>query len=90
MSAARTCFAPVTSLIVLMSLLVGCEIPDRRLVEDQRSCEIMGHVRGTPVFRQCLSDLNDRRCGRSPPRIARGGPSNGGIHVVTTECTRLN
>ena len=37
-------------LIVLMSLLAGCEIPDRRLVEDQRSCEIMGHVRGTPFF----------------------------------------
>lgn len=75
--------SPVAALAVLGFILVGCAAPDRRLAKDQRSCEGMGHAAGTTGFRQCMADLNDRRC-------TRGGPRNGSTHVATTECTRLN
>jgi len=70
-------------LAMLPILLVGCGSPDRRLVLDQQNCTDMGHVAGTPMFRKCLDELNDRRC-------ARGSTKTGSSHVVTSDCTRLN
>lgn len=69
--------------LVLGAILAGCAATDRRLAEDQRSCESMGHAAGTTGFRQCMADLDDRRC-------MRGGPRSGNKHVVTTDCTKLN
>jgi hypothetical protein len=43
----------------------------------------MGHVAGTPEFKQCMSDLNERRCARQRSKAGTGS------HIATTECTRL-
>ncbi len=83
MAVVKSHTSPVAAAAVLGFILVGCAVPDRRMAEDQRSCEGMGHAVGTTGFRQCMADLNDRRC-------IRGGPRNGSTHVATTECTRLN
>lgn len=74
----------VMACLYLVSFLVGCASPDRRLVEDEASCRMMGHAPSTPLFSECLKDLNDRRCtvaarrGRTPQ------------HVASADCTRIN
>ena len=83
MSGVRSDTSPVAAAAALGFILVGCAVPDRRLAEDQRSCEGMGHAAGTTAFRQCMADLDDRRC-------TGGGRRNGSTHVATAECTRLN
>ncbi len=66
-------------------LLAGCNaVPDPRLAGDEQSCRGMGHVAGTASFRQCLVDLNDRRC---PLATAKGSLPH---HVASMDCTRLN
>lgn len=67
---------------LLEFILVDYAVPDRRLADDQRSCEDMGHAAGTIGFRRCQADLNEWRC-------TRGGPRNGSTHVATTKCIRL-
>jgi hypothetical protein len=68
-------------------LLAGCSplSPDRRLTEDEQSCQAMGHTPETANFKQCMADLNERRCAMSAGH--KGNPSH---HVVSTDCTRLN
>ena len=83
MAVVKSHTSSVAAAAVLGFILVGCAVPDRRLAEYQRSCESMGHAAGTTGFRQCMADLNDRRC-------SRGGPRNGSTHVAKIECTRLN
>ena len=58
-------------------LILGCADQDRRLVEDEKSCLQMGHPTGTPEFKQCMTDLNERRCATMTGR-----------HVATQACTR--
>jgi hypothetical protein len=70
-------------LILAVVLLTGCAGEDRRLVADQESCRNMGHAPGTPEFKQCMTDLNDRRCA---VQKAKGGA---GSHIATAECTKL-
>jgi hypothetical protein len=72
--------AAILSFAVLA--LTGCDTTDKRLVEDEQSCHAMGHSLGTPDFKQCLQDLNDRRC-------AMVRKKNETMHVVTTDCSRL-
>lgn len=72
------------TLLLGVSLLAGCASEDRRLVEDRQSCLQMGHSPGTPEFKQCMLDLNDRRCAVLQNRA---GISH---HVATEDCTRLN
>lgn len=68
----------------LVIVPVGCATPDRRLTSDQASCQGMGHVPETPPFRECLKDLNDRRCATA---TRRGGTPQ---HVASADCTRIN
>jgi hypothetical protein len=72
-----------SALILAVASFTGCAGEDRRLVADQESCRNMGHVPGTPEFKQCMTDLNDRRCA---VQKTKGGA---GSHVATAECTRL-
>jgi hypothetical protein len=44
----------------------------------------MGHVEGTPEFKQCMNDLNLRRCA-----TRKATKFGGNVHEATTECTRL-
>lgn len=69
----------VTS-ILMGVLLTGCvDKNDRRLVADEKTCREMGHQEDTPEFKQCMADLNDRRCSSSP----KGG------HQKTKDCTQI-
>jgi hypothetical protein len=43
----------------------------------------MGHVAGTPEFKQCMNDLNERRCAVQRSKAGTGS------HIATTDCTRL-
>jgi hypothetical protein len=83
MSAKHRPALAASALIVAVVSLAGCAGEDRRLVADQESCRNMGHVPGTPEFKQCMTDLNERRCA---VQRAKGGT---GSHVATAECTRL-
>ncbi len=74
---AMTCFS-------LVSLLVGCADPDRRLIADEASCQRMGHFPDTQTYKGCLKDLNDRRCAV----VARKGWTQ--QHVASADCTRIN
>ena len=82
-------FASLSSALVAAALLLaavsiaGCASEDRRLVADQQSCRSMGHLEGTPQFKQCMNDLNERRCAVLRSKSAPG------THLATTECTRL-
>jgi hypothetical protein len=73
-----------SALILAVASLTGCAGEDRRLVADQESCRNMGHAAGTPEFKQCMNDLNERRC--AVQQRTKAGP---GSHVATTDCTRL-
>lgn len=75
-------FPAATGLLVI-SMVGGCAVTDRRLADDQASCRAMGHVPGTANFGHCLVDLNDRRCAVAHPR---GGQPE---HVASEDCTRL-
>ncbi len=72
-----------SSLLAAIALVTGCASEDRRLVEDEQSCHSMGHLDGTPEFKQCMNDLNERRCAVQRAKVGAGP------HVATTECTRL-
>jgi hypothetical protein len=72
-----------SALLLGIASLTGCASEDRRLVADEQSCRSMGHSDGTPEFKQCMNDLNERRCA---VQRAKTGP---GSHVASTECTRL-
>jgi hypothetical protein len=71
--------------VVTIVLLAGCAQQDPRLAEDQQSCLQMGHSTGTPAFKQCMTDLNERRCAM----VAGSGKVQQSRHSVTIECTRL-
>lgn len=69
---------------IVMGTLIACEPrPDTRLVEDQKTCSEMGHAPGTPIFKQCLAELNERRC-----RVERSRYGSA-HHVDSRDCTRL-
>lgn len=77
--------APVVLLAGFAALgtLIACAPrPDTRLADDQQSCTAMGHASGTPIFRQCLAELNERRCALERNRY-------GTRHVDSRECTRV-
>jgi len=76
--------SPAMAGLFLVCALAGCAMPDRRLTEDETSCRGMGHTPDTPPFRECLRDLNDRRCAVAPRKI--GTPQ----HMASNECTRIN
>jgi hypothetical protein len=80
----RSTLAASTLLLGIASL-TGCAGEDPRLVADVKTCQSMGHLSGTPEFKQCMSELNERRC---PTRKAT--KFGGSLHEATTECTRLN
>lgn len=69
-------------LLLAMLLLTGCASEDRRLVADEQSCRNMGHADGTPEFKQCMTDLNQRRC-------ATRSTKSGTVLERTTDCTML-
>lgn len=76
--------ALVASVFILaVASLTGCAGEDRRLAADQESCRNMGHAAGTPEFRQCMTDLNERR---GAVQKAKAGA---GSHIATADCTRL-
>ncbi len=63
--------------------IAGCANEDHRLAEDQQSCVAMGHVEGTPEFKQCMADLNQRRCAEAKSK------TEGTQHEATVDCTKL-
>ena len=70
-------------LLAIAFALAGCgAMPDRRLSEDEQSCSTMGHIPGSALFKQCMADLNQRRCAE----VARKG---GTSHVSTLDCSRM-
>lgn len=72
--------------------LAGCVPPhvDNRLAEDQQTCQQMGHPAGSAVFRQCLAELNERRCALAASRPAsRSYAGEGSRHLASEDCTRL-
>ena len=69
--------------LALFSVLTGCGAPDRRLVDDQQSCQTMGHLQGTAAFQGCMAELNQRRCTVIPQK------SGTMRHVPAKECTQL-
>lgn len=73
-----------STLLIAIASLTGCASEDRRLVEDEQSCRDMGHAEGTPEFKQCMTDLNQRRCATRQATKGRVG----GLEA-TTDCTRL-
>jgi hypothetical protein len=72
-----------SSLLAAIALVTGCAGEDRRLVADEQTCHSMGHLDGTQEFKQCMNDLNERRC------AVQKAKTGAGSHVATTECTRL-
>jgi len=70
--------------VFVVSVLMGCAVQDRRMTADEISCRSMGHSPGTEPFKECLKDLDDRRC-----VVARqkGTQSH---HVASIDCIRLN
>ncbi len=75
---------PLHTAAMLGTLLVArCAQEDRRIAEDHTSCEQMGHTPGTATFRQCMIDLNERRCATVTANFT------GSQHVATWECTRI-
>ena len=69
-------------LLIATALLTGCATEDRRLVADEQSCRSMGHSDGTSAFKQCMDNLNQRRCATSSTKV-------GTLHEATKDCTRL-
>ncbi len=76
-------------LFVAMFAVAGCASKrDTRLTDDQQSCVDMGHAPGSAEFKQCMSELNERRCATvTSPTGNRGAHSN--RHSSTIDCTRL-
>ena len=74
----------ITTCISLIALLSACgTTTDRRLSEDKQSCRSMGHTPGTAEFKNCLADLNARRCATSRQK------GWGEHHDASLDCTRL-
>ena len=73
----------VSALVLAVVSFTGCAAEDRRLVADEQSCRGMCHVAGTPEFKQCMNDLNQRRCAVQRSKAGTGS------HIATTDCTRL-
>jgi len=80
----RSTLAAAT-LLLGVALVTGCSSEDPRLVADAETCQSMGHVNGTPEFKQCMNELNLRRC--TTRKLSRFG---GRLHEATNECTRLS
>ncbi len=71
--------------LLLGPVLAGCaEHKDRRLADDQQTCQAMGHPTGSDAFKQCLAELNQRRCA-----MVRQGRTGGVRHQETEYCSRL-
>ena len=69
--------------VLLAGVLFGCTPHvDTRLADDQQTCVQMGHAAGSPIFQQCLAELNERRC-------ALAASKTGPHHVASEDCTRL-
>lgn len=79
----RSTLAAAT-LLLGVALVTGCSSEDPRLVADAKTCQNMGHVNGTAEFKQCMNELNQRRC--PTRRVSKFG---GRIHEATIECTML-
>ena len=68
---------------MLGGFLGACSsLQDTRLADDQHTCQQMGHLPDSPAFKQCLAELNERRC-------AVVSSKSGTRHQATEECTRL-
>ena len=68
---------------LLGGFLVACSsLQDTRLADDQQTCQQMGHLPDSPAFKQCLAELNERRC-------AVVSTKSGTRHQGTEQCTRL-
>jgi hypothetical protein len=67
---------------LLGGFLVACQGQDTRLADDQQTCQRMGHLPDNPAFKQCLAELNERRC-------AVVSTKSGTRHQGTEQCTRL-
>ena len=81
----RNMALPMGTLLVASSVLMGCAVlPDRRLTSDEQSCRSMGHSPDTTAFKQCMADLDNRRCAVAH---AKGGAER---HLPSESCTRLN
>ena len=79
----RTSLLPVC--VLFGGFLAGCaEHQDRRLANDEQTCRTMGHPTGSDAFKQCLAELNNRRC-----RMVREGKSGPLEHKETQDCSRL-
>jgi hypothetical protein len=70
------------SLLIVVFTLAGCVTDDRRLTDDELSCQSLGHSPNSPDFNLCMKDLNDRRC-------ATINNKAGSRHSATLDCTRL-
>ena len=71
--------------LLVAGFLLGCAArPDTRLVSDEKTCADMGHPPGTEVFKQCLAELNERRC-----RVEKRSRYETAHHVDSRDCTRL-
>jgi hypothetical protein len=72
------------SVLLATGILSGCTArPDTRLVSDEKTCADMGHAPGSEVFKQCLAELNERRCRIEKNRYGSAH------HVDSRDCTRL-
>jgi hypothetical protein len=82
---ALRCTLVASAFLLAIGSMTGCvSEEDRRLAADEQSCQSMGHADGTPEFKQCMIELNLRRC------ATRQATKQGGIaHEITRECTRL-
>ena len=68
---------------LLGGFLGACSsLQDTRLADDQQTCQQMGHLPDSPAFKQCLTELNERRC-------AVVSTKSGTRHQGTEQCTRL-
>ena len=67
---------------LLGGFLVACQGQDTRLADDEQTCQRMGHLSDSPAFKQCLAELNERRC-------AVVSTKSGTRHQGTEQCTRL-
>ena len=68
---------------LLGGFLGACSsLQDTRLADDRQTCQQMGHLPDSPAFKQCLAELNERRC-------AVVSTKSGTRHQGTEQCTRL-
>ena len=70
----------------LLGVLGGCTgHQDTRLTDDEKTCASMGHTPGSDMFKQCLVELNERRCG-----VVKKGRFSPNEHHPTEACTQLS